>query len=97
MYILSTSCSSYPDSWTNYVVDIPLNTATLLSDEKFLEEYNYLFDEGITGYRIELADEKADTWKMVVQYIDLAGDFEETELFLYRMNFVNGEGVHRGE
>lgn len=95
MYILSTNSSSYPDSWTNYIVDTPLNASIILTDERFLEEYDYLFDEGITGYRIELDDEKTDTWRVVVQYLDWIGDIVETKLFLYKMTFVNSAGVQR--
>lgn len=97
MYILSLDYSCHSDSWYNYVVDIPINAANLLTDEEFLKEFDWLFENGITGYRIELESEKTDTWKMIVQFSNWDNEFEETEFYLIKVNFVNSHGIHRGE
>ena len=98
MYILSLSSTDYcSDDWQDYAIDIPLNAANLLSDEKFLEEYDYLFGKGITGYNISLNNERLDCWKMVVQYLDFDGDYEEVEFYLHSITLVNSFGVQRGE
>lgn len=97
MYILASEISNYPDNWYPYVVDIPLNAANLLLDEGFLKEFDWLFEEGITGYKIDLSDEVNDTWKITVQYWSYEKCYEETEFYLVKISLVNSFGVHKEE
>ena len=49
MYIVSTDCCK--ECYTDYVVKTLDDVADLLLNEEFLEEYDWLFEEGITGFR----------------------------------------------
>jgi len=85
MYIVSTNC--YIDGYTNYVVKTLDDVADLLLNEEFLDEYDLLFDEGITGFRYGERKSRDLPIEIVVQYWN--GDYyEETSLYLYKIKII---------
>lgn len=85
MYIVSTNC--YIDGYTNYVVKTLDAVADLLLNEEFLDEYDWLFDEGITGFRYGERKSRDLPIELVVQYWN--GDYyEETSLYLYEIKII---------
>jgi len=85
MYIVSTNC--YIDGYTNYVVKTLDDVADLLLNEEFLDEYDLLFDEGITGFRYGERKSRDLPIEIVVQYWN--GDYyEETSLYLYEIKII---------
>ena len=85
MYIVATNC--YIEGYTNYVVKTLDAVADLLLNEEFLDEYDLLFDEGITGFRYGERKSRDLPIEIVVQYWN--GDYyEETSLYLYEIKII---------
>ena len=85
MYIVSTG--EYSESWTDYVINTVDEVADLLLDKNFLEEYDYLFDQGITGYHLGERKNRYHPINLVVQYWD-GYDYEETTLYLFELKVI---------
>ena len=85
MYIVSTG--EYCECWTDYVINTLDDVSTLLLDENFLDEYDYLFDEGITGHRFVERKNRYHPIQLVVQFWD-GYAYEETTLYLFELKVV---------
>ena len=85
MYIVSTGRCN--ECYTDYVVKTLDDVADLLLNEEFLEEYDWLFDEGITGFRWGERKSRNSPLELVVQYWD-GFDYEETSLYLYEIKII---------
>lgn len=85
MYIVSID--SHSECCTDYVVKTLDDVADLLLNEEFLEEYDWLFEEGITGFR--WGEKGKHSEEVIVQYWD-GFAYEETSLYLYEIK-ITGE------
>lgn len=82
MYIVATG--KYRECWTDYVINTLDDIDTLLLDKNFLDDHNYLFDEGITGHRFVERKNRSHPIELVIQYWD-GYDYEETTLYLFEL------------
>lgn len=85
MYIVSIVKSV--DGFTEYVIKNLDSVGDLLLDEDFLNEYGFLFEEGITGFRFGERSSRNLPVELIVQYWD-GYDYEETTLYLYEVKLI---------
>lgn len=81
----------------DYMLALPENAAQLLTDEVFLKETAWLFEEGISGYKINQVKGKEGYWCMTVQYWQDDGTYSEEEFYMKKVVLVDSFGVHREE
>ena len=85
MYVVATGL--YRECWTDYVVNTLDDIDTLLLDKNFLDDYDYLFEQGITGHRFVERKSRSHPIELVIQYWD-GYDYEETTLYLFELKVI---------
>lgn len=89
MYIVAAG--KYREDFTDYVVKTLDDVGDLLLNEEFLTEYQYRFEEGITGFRYGERKNRNHPVELIIQYWD-GYDYEETYFYLHELKVV---GEHK--
>lgn len=84
MYNVATG--EYSECRTNFCVASVDDIGALLLDEDFLTEYEYYFEEGITGFKVSEED-RYGRITLTIQYWD-GYDYEETTFYLMKMKVI---------